>query len=64
MDLTRPFVRKIQEKVKEYYGKGYQIIIMVMPGTLVKVLMDGAITAPLYWIKPRQRELNPQNSES
>ncbi len=28
VDATCPFVRKIQEKVKEYYGKGYQIIII------------------------------------
>jgi ribosomal protein S1/(E)-4-hydroxy-3-methyl-but-2-enyl pyrophosphate reductase len=28
VDATCPFVRKIQEKVKEYYGRGYQIIIV------------------------------------
>ena len=27
VDATCPFVRKVQEKVKEYYSKGYQIII-------------------------------------
>jgi len=28
VDATCPFVKKIQEKVKEYYEKGYQIIIV------------------------------------
>lgn len=28
VDATCPFVRKIQEKVKEYYSRGYQIIIV------------------------------------
>ncbi len=28
VDATCPFVRKVQEKVKEYYDKGYQIIIV------------------------------------
>jgi 4-hydroxy-3-methylbut-2-enyl diphosphate reductase len=28
VDATCPFVKKIQEKVKEYYSKGYQIIIV------------------------------------
>jgi len=28
VDATCPFVRKTQEKVKEYYGRGYQIIIV------------------------------------
>ncbi len=28
IDATCPFVRKIQEKVKEYYARGYQIIIV------------------------------------
>ncbi len=28
VDATCPFVRKVQEKVKEYYSKGYQIIII------------------------------------
>jgi ribosomal protein S1 len=28
VDATCPFVRKVQEKVREYYDKGYQIIIV------------------------------------
>ncbi|MBS4539939.1 bifunctional 4-hydroxy-3-methylbut-2-enyl diphosphate reductase/30S ribosomal protein S1 [Clostridium sp. D2Q-11] len=31
LDLTCPFVRKIQKKVEEYYNKGYKIIIIGNP---------------------------------